>query len=753
MQAEKVKSGYACLLLMLHLTWAKYSASCRTITLTDSLNLQQAIERLLTTDDGNGTVINCTSIEVPPGEHVLSSQTLFTAEVGAIEIRGPSGNGNASVLCRYDVESNYTWYFGEVTSVKINNIQFRECPRPLRIDTVADVELTNCSFRYFTEAVLDVFNCHNVRLSSVTIEHNRGSGISDVSYRGNTGGASFGYNNVPQRFNAPYLNISDSVFRNSSATGFLTSTEAFSRRVYIGRGGAVGVFANESHANISVVLSNCLFEANSARSFGGAVYILPGGRTSSHNVQVLDTRFVSNEAGTSGGGLQVTFPTAGPRNSPHLVTFVNCSFTNNTAPFNGGGMYISSIRRGAVGNSVDIQNSSFTGNSATYGGALVLKSFAFSLNNSSLAHHQVSDCMFVRNSGVSGVVSVWFVSAYFRGSNTLTENYGNALQVIGSVVHLSGQMTFLNNSGEDDSAFQLLSFSQAVLGTGLIISFIGNSGRFGAGMYVENQYDSAVGDSYPSACFLRHEEYLAPEEWEDITVRFSENKAILASNLYLSRLDWEACSSSFHYTSKFLKNRDDIISWPIWELGDSNVNTGYSDPTSPRLAVQTSVKTLITANTTVRAWPGLRYTIEMEGIDQYNTSTTALARLHFRPNNASQGIGIRFTPEVFIIGPDPTSRLLTKHFTVYHEIKNISSKTIAGPLGHVILQSLDTTTIEVGSASFVLEGVLCPAGYTLLTDSTKSSTCECDEDIPEVLLCKEDQETVVIKVSTSFTIS
>ena len=147
MQAEKVKSGYACLLLMLHLTWAKYSASCRTITVTDSLNLQQAIERLLTTDDGNGTVINCTSIEVPPGEHVLSSQTLFTAEVGAIEIRGPSGNGNASVLCRYDVESNYTWYFGEVTSVKINNIQFRECPRPLRIDTVADVELTNCSFR------------------------------------------------------------------------------------------------------------------------------------------------------------------------------------------------------------------------------------------------------------------------------------------------------------------------------------------------------------------------------------------------------------------------------------------------------------------------------------------------------------------------------------------------------------------------------------------------------------------------------
>ena len=33
-----------------------------------------------------------------------------------------------------------------------------------------------------------------------------------------------------------------------------------------------------------------------------------------------------------------------------------------------------------------------------------------------------------------------------------------------------------------------------------------------------------------------------------------------------------------------------------------------------------------------------------------------------------------------------------------------------------------------------------------MTDTAESSLCVCDEDIPEVVLCKEDQKTVVIEV-------
>ena len=87
----------------------RQSNECRTITATPgSLNLKQALERLMTAD-GNATASNCTSIELSPGEHVLSSQALFTAELGALEIRR-TREEYVSVVCRYNVETNFTWY-------------------------------------------------------------------------------------------------------------------------------------------------------------------------------------------------------------------------------------------------------------------------------------------------------------------------------------------------------------------------------------------------------------------------------------------------------------------------------------------------------------------------------------------------------------------------------------------------------------------------------------------------------------------
>ena len=107
------------------------------------------------------------------------------------------------------------------------------------------------------------------------------------------------------------------------------------------------MFVNKSSISLNAILSNCIFEGNSARSFGGGVYILPGGGAGiSHRVLLEQCLFISNHAGICGGGVQVTYPTAGPRDNPHLVTFVDCNVTNNTAPFNGGGMYISSITHG-----------------------------------------------------------------------------------------------------------------------------------------------------------------------------------------------------------------------------------------------------------------------------------------------------------------------------------------------------------------------------------------------------------------------
>ena len=51
--------------------------------------------------------------------------------------------------------------------------------------------------------------------------------------------------------------------------------------------------------------------------------------------------------------------------------------------------------------------------------------------------------------------------------------------------------------------------------------------------------------------------------------------------------------------------------------------------------------------------------------------------------------------------------------------------------------------------NFTLEALICPAGYVLRPHTTQTgvSVCTCNENIADILLCEEDQETVVIKVS------
>ena len=54
----------------------------------------------------------------------------------------------------------------------------------------------------------------------------------------------------------------------------------------------------------------------------------------------------------------------------------------------------------------------------------------------------------------------------------------NYNQVVGALVHLSGELQFISNTGGEESALHLLSFAQLVLNRGLNITFEGNSGRF-----------------------------------------------------------------------------------------------------------------------------------------------------------------------------------------------------------------------------------------------------------------------------------
>lgn len=162
----------------------------------------------------------------------------------------------------------------------------------------------------------------------------------ETSYRGNTGGVAFGYNTLPSHFSSPTLEVSDCTFWNNSATAdneVLTTNQAYRRRSFTGRGGALAVFCNEAHHDLLVTISDCTFRENYAQSYGGAMYLLLGGLSTHHKILVKRTSIFSNTAILGGGGVLAAFLNSGPL----LITFVDCNISQNSGAA-GGGIYASS---------------------------------------------------------------------------------------------------------------------------------------------------------------------------------------------------------------------------------------------------------------------------------------------------------------------------------------------------------------------------------------------------------------------------
>ena len=125
------------------------SSSCATLTVNATLTLQNAMDDCVSPD--SIAMFNCITIYVPPGNHTLTSQILLPEDVGSIEIIGlVDGDDDVYVACDHEdvIVANYTWYFDGLETVKIKGLQFENCPRPLRLDTIDEVEILSCSFRY-----------------------------------------------------------------------------------------------------------------------------------------------------------------------------------------------------------------------------------------------------------------------------------------------------------------------------------------------------------------------------------------------------------------------------------------------------------------------------------------------------------------------------------------------------------------------------------------------------------------------------
>ncbi|CAI7990707.1 hypothetical protein GBAR_LOCUS525 [Geodia barretti] len=101
----------------------------------------------------------------------------------------------------------------------------------------------------------------------------------------------------------------------------------------------------------------------------------------------------------------------------------------------------------------------------------------------------------------------------------------------------------------------------------------------------------------PQCPFLHEDFGTVPQNWTNVTVRFTDNSATLGSAIYVSRLN--TCSW-FSRKPPFFNNTF-LVDWPIWIIEPTNVDTGYTEEEqrNTTVSVQTQVNTLIISNHTV----------------------------------------------------------------------------------------------------------------------------------------------------------
>ena len=223
------------------------------------------------------------------------------------------------------------------------------------------------TYRYFGEAVFDIHNSINVTVLNCSFLHNRGTGVIQEPYRGNTGSLSITYNNMSSSASNPNITVTLCNFTNNSAlatVNFRSTNHVVRSGVLTGRGGAMAICVNENHFNITAYVSGCYFAHNTARSYGGSLYYLFRGH-GSHFEEVNSCCFLNNSAQLCGGGI-IVGGTKGTVNAPHIFYALNCTFIGNKA-LCGAGLYYAIGLSGSYTNIVHLESNNFTHNSLLNG--------------------------------------------------------------------------------------------------------------------------------------------------------------------------------------------------------------------------------------------------------------------------------------------------------------------------------------------------------------------------------------------------
>ncbi|XP_065919889.1 uncharacterized protein [Dysidea avara] len=715
----------------------------RTLIITTQTQLDNFMQSI--SSPSNQTIV-CLNVILDGGDFLLDLPQLMTINLGTNGSLVIMADGMVNITCTSNVTDpemlrRTVQPISHVWLISFDGLVLVECPVPILIEEVAMVVILNCVFIGNQHGSVNIFNSPTVIVKNCTFLNNTATSyFTRQPYQTNAGGLSVGYNDrlVTRPLNIINITITNCTFTNNHAGHASSPNEVQQQRIFSGRGGGLSIVVNATTV-VQCIVNDSLFVNNSAENIGGAVYFSISESSTLHQLYMLrNNTFTMNTAPVGGGYFfaNLVVPEEGFYQGIILHT---CVFINNTATIGGGVSVFSSL--GLSGSYIRYEGCHFYKNSATlHGGAVDIVSYNLYGNREQQGPAEFVNCYFSENFGTDGAtVSLNYYSGRFDNV-TFKNHRGSVVRTVAGILHFTGPATFVDNDAGtfDGGAVHLLSLGQIVVNPGADLMFTNNSGRNGAALVSNRASFPAVFERtyFNPLCFIRYSSAtVPPEEWSQVSMNFTGNKAVIGSAIYTSEL--ALCSWYSYFPPYFYFNTSSVLRQPFMSYGTGNTNTGHDivSSTDESLALQTPAVDFVLLNQSIKAFPGEMIKLVILSFDEQNYPTSDTIQILDRKN---EGVSLEFTPSASALQPsNPTINVKFSVSRISNEILNTAHR-------------IEVSAFRELSAQvqyFNLTITSCPPGHVLhSTGEEDEYECQCDDvDDQNIVSCVPEENKIILE--------
>ena len=504
-----------------------------------------------------------------PGTHYLDTTVSFTA-LNDIAISGNGTVGEVKILC---TSSNSTGLgFDHVHRLLFENVTISNCSA-IQNSTSRNFSAHSDEFKLSqTRVALYVNHCSSLVMEYVHVTDNHpATGVliyntngtnnfTKCNFSGNVASTSDSYpsgggvyvefsyclpgdnscennsivsyadNNAHSTYSFTECTFAD----NQATTGTgVTTAPTFivphqNKHVAFSRGGGLSIFFNGNATGNVFTVNGCIFESNVAQ-YGAGMFVEFHDSSCNNKVFVNGTSFVSNRCEyVAGGGMRIAhyvYENTSMGCSGNSVEVNLSNFTHNSAN-NGGGISLSPSRQNCNDSrlfSLLVTKTNFTSNRATYGAALKVELFSLIVKGMKPTV-TLFGCTFSNNTvyrytyhkphevGI-GAVYINHLDVFISGVTLFEKNNGSALALVDSSTHIFNTAYFYGNSGRNGGAMALLGSARIIVSLNSTLSFIGNAALDGGAIF--NTYTDRNDYKESSECFVVHSNpFISADDWQ-----------------------------------------------------------------------------------------------------------------------------------------------------------------------------------------------------------------------------------------------